>query len=265
MLKRAMKITVLSVFLPLMIHGCTSENVVRDERILLSEDFNNGANTGLAKVLLSNSRITLAEGAGADGSDAIRVAYIGYQRGSKRVLARYPLATKADQATLSFDVRFDKDFQWKLGGKLHGLGPQRMVSGGNQRRPDGWSARIMFRKGGRCSTYLYDQTNEKKYGIGQTTDNPVFVAGQWHHVVLQVGLNEPASANGFARILIDDREVLNTTNVTFRGEGGSNTRIQKFLFSTFHGGSTPKWAPIDSQGHPTTVYAWFDNFMVTSK
>ena len=94
-----------SVFLLLMLQGCTPENVIHSDSILLSEDFNDGAKTGLAEVLLANSRITLAKAAGADGSDAIRVAYIGNQRGSERVLARYPLAAKVERATLSFDVR----------------------------------------------------------------------------------------------------------------------------------------------------------------
>jgi hypothetical protein len=121
----------------------------------------------------------------------------------------------------------------------------------------------MFRSDGRCSTYLYDQDKEKKYGVGQATDKPVFVAGQWHHVVLQIGLNEPMKPNGFARIVIDNREVLNTTGVTFREKGGDSSRIQQFLFSTFHGGNSPKWAPMDSDGNYTTVYAYYDNFMVT--
>lgn len=260
---RAIKLIISSILLLVLLQGCTLENIIRDEHILLSEDFNEGSKSGLAKELLANQYISLAKGAGADGSDAIRVAYVGYQRGSERVLAKYPLTQKVDEATLSFDVRFDKDFQWVLGGKLHGLGPVHSVRGGGARHPEGWSARIMFKKGGRCSTYLYDQTKEKKYGIGQTTKNPVFVAGQWHHVVFQMRLNEPMKPDGFARIVIDNQEVINTTGVIFRGKGGASTRIQQFLFGTFHGGSNLKWTPTDSEGKPTTVYAYFDNFKVT--
>jgi len=259
-----MKLTIAFIFLLLLLQACTPAKVIRDEHILLSEDFNTDTESGLAKKLLDDPHISLAKGAGADGSDAIRVAYVGYERGSERVLVRYPLDKKVDQATLSFDVRFDQDFIWKIGGKLHGLGPQYPVTGGSQRRPDGWSARIMFRQDGRCSTYLYDQTKEKQYGISQTTENPVFVAGQWHHVVFQISLNEPAKADGFARLEIDNKEVLNTTAVTFRGQGGYSTSIQQFLFSTFHGGHSLKWAPTDSHGNPTTVYAYFDNFKVTN-
>ncbi len=233
--------------------------------ILLKEDFERGADGELARKLLAHPRKELANGSGPDGSDAIRVAYVGFDKGSERVGVRYPLRRKVAQASLTFDVCFEKDFQWTHGGKLHGLGPKLPVSGGKIRRPDGWSARIVFKKDGRCSTYLYDQNLELKYGMGQTTDRPVFMTGTWHHVCLQVWLNNPGQHDGLARILIDDQEVLSTEDVCFRGEGGTDTLIQNFLFSTFHGGNTSKWTPIDKQGNPTTVYALFDNFLVTSE
>lgn len=235
----------------------------KDHPVLLEETFENGAQSALAKRMLAHPRISLVKNAGPDGSTAIRVAYEGYQRGSKRVVVHHPLSTKTDQATLSFDVCFEKKFQWVHGGKLHGLGPKNRVTGGNPRRPDGWSARIMFEERGKCSTYLYDQDKRKKYGVGKTTKTPVFTAGRWHHVTLQVSLNTPGKRNGFARILIDHKEVMTSDKINFRGEGGDHTQIQQFLFSTFHGGQTPRWAPIDKRGKPITVYAMYDNIVVT--
>ena len=236
---------------------------IEGERILLKEGFDQDIEDGLAKRLLAEPHITLSEGAGPDGSNAIRVAYVGYARGSERVIKRQVLASKTDEATLAFDVKFDENFQWVLGGKLHGLGPKSPITGGEKRRPDGWSARIMFKEGGRCSTYLYDQDMTEKWGVGLTTKHPVFKAGQWYHVVLQVRLNDPGVANGSARIVIDKKEVMKTEKVVFRGIGGKETLIQEFLFSTFHGGHELKYAPVGEDGEPTTVYAWFDNFVVT--
>ncbi len=232
-------------------------------RVLLRETFDNGDGKGFAARVLRHRHVELAKGAGPDGSDAIRVAYVGNKQGSERIVLQHPLGANVEQATLSFDVRFDRDFQWTFGGKLHGLGPARPVSGGGQRHPRGWSARIMFQKEGRCSTYLYDQDETKKWGIGKATDEPVFVAGQWHHVVFQVRLNDPAGSNGFARILVDGQNVLETENVVFRGTGGGETEIQQFLFSTFHGGNTTKWTPVDANGTPVTVHAYFDNIVIT--
>jgi hypothetical protein len=231
---------------------------------LFQENFNERDGKSFAAKALNHEHIELAEGAGPDGSDAIRVAYVGYDRGSQRVVLRYPLSRETDQATLSFHVRFDSDFQWVRGGKLHGLGPERHITGGKKRAPDGWSARMMFKEDGKIATYLYDQDITKKWGIGDKTDGPVFRAGQWHHVVFQVSLNSPGRADGFASVLIDGERVITTENVLFRGSGGAGTSIRKFMFSTFHGGSNPEWTPVDAQGNPATVYAYFDNFLVVA-
>lgn len=230
-------------------------------KYLLQESFDKDG-SGFRKRALRSPQIELAEGAGKDGSNAIRVAYVGNERGSQRVVFRYPLRRKVTQATLSFEVKFEKDFQWTAGGKLHGLGPAKPVSGGGKRVPEGWSARMMFKEEGKISTYLYDQDQSKKWGVGDKSAHPVFKAGQWHQVVMQLQLNDPGQANGAARILIDGKEILKTGGVTFRGKGGEETLIRNFMFSTFHGGSQPKWTPVDAQGNPTTVHALYDNFRV---
>lgn len=230
---------------------------------IVHETFDQGATSDLAKKLLAHRHITLAKGAGPDGSDAIRVAYAGSDQGSERVVVAYSLGVAMNEATLSFDVRFDKDFQWTHGGKLHGLGPERPVTGGKPRRPDGWSARVVFKERGACATYLYDQSEDLKYGLQHTSKSPVFVPGEWRRVVLQVKLNDAGEANGYARILIDGEEVIRSDDIQFRGQEGEETQIGQFLFSTFHGGSSSRWTPIDEQGTPTTVYAYFDNFVVT--
>jgi hypothetical protein len=231
------------------------------ETVLLQEDFNKKTK-GVYAALLKSPHIQLAEGAGPDGSDAIRVAYVGYEKGSKRVTGRYPLKSKVEQATLSFDVRFDKDFQWVKGGKLHGLAPKKPITGGKKQPPDGWSARVTFKEDGKCATYLYHQSKPRKYGTGSKSKAPVFRAGTWHHVTLAMQINDPGKPNGLARIYIDNKLVVSSDKIDFRGTGGDPTLIQTFLFSTFHGGSSPKYTPVDKKGKPTTVYAYFDNFRV---
>lgn len=232
-----------------------------DAGTLLREDFSRDSRGGLAARLLSHKNVHLAEGAGPDGSDAIRVDYVGDSRGSQRVVMGYPLSEVVERAKLSFDVRFDEDFQWVRGGKLHGLGPERPVTGGKPRRPDGWSARIMFGKDGNCRTYLYDQDKSRKYGIGDGSRARVFKAGKWHHVDLEVVLNDPGKSNGSATILVDGREIKTTRGVEFRGAEGIG--IRQFLFSTFHGGHSPEWAPKKDDGSFTTVHAFYDNIVVT--
>jgi len=229
---------------------------------LLKEDFNNSSKRGLAAHLLSNKFIHLAEKAGPDGSDAIRVDYVGYARGSERVTATLALSASTSAAKLAFDVRFDDDFQWVLGGKLHGLAPANSVTGGNARRPDGWSARLMFGNRGGCLTYLYDQS-DNKWGIEKASGSGAFKAGQWHHVEYEIVLNEPGKSNGSAKVTIDGKTAVTERGVEFRGKGGPETEIRNMLFSTFHGGHDASWAPKDRKGAFTTVHAYFDNFTVT--
>lgn len=231
--------------------------------LLLDENFNSSQSLA-AKTLLDNQYITLGKNEGPDGSHAIRVHYEGYEMGSKRVVVQLPLKNKVKHATLTFDVKFDKDFQFVRGGKLHGLGPLKRITGGLKRLPSGWSARIMWRPEGSCASYLYDQDISKKWGNGKRTDHPIFKKGEWQHIALQVQLNDAGKANGFSKIYIDNKLIIDHQNVEYRGVAGDETLIQKFLFSTFHGGNTPDWAPVDQDGNFISNYALFDNFKVVN-
>lgn len=229
--------------------------------VLFEENFNNGGG-GFAKGLIGKKQVELAKGKGPDGSDAVKVSYVGYSRGSERIVMGSPLKKGVTSATLTFDVMFDEDFQWVLGGKLHGLAPNNSITGGEKRSPDGWSARIMFKENGRCAYYLYDQDPSMTWGREKTAGRSAFKKGQWQAVTLKVTLNDPGKKNGSARILIDGREISNARNIAFRGVDGPKTLITQFLFSTFHGGHTPRYAPVGKDKKFTTVYAYYDNFKV---
>ncbi|MBK1856255.1 hypothetical protein JO972_14895 [Verrucomicrobiaceae bacterium 5K15] len=230
--------------------------------VLLAEGFDTIGRKSLAAKLLKKSQVSLAKSAGPDGSDAIRVAYIPYARGSERITTNFPLSRKVTAATLSFDVCFENGFDFAKGGKLHGLGPVKPVTGGQPRKPNQWSARLMFRKGGAASTYIYDQHPTATYGIGERSPAPVFRPGRWHHVDLQVSLNHGAKANGLVHLFIDGKKVASSQNLRIRGLENDATLIHCFMFCTFHGGHTEAWSPRDTDGQPATVHALFDNIVV---
>lgn len=236
--------------------------VCEGQRVLLNENFEDDLESGLSKILLAHRHVEWVKGGGRDGSDGIRVAYVGYELGSERIVRNVPLGSSVAEATLVFDVLFEEGFQWTLGGKLHGLGPERPVTGGRDRRSDGWSARMMFNPDGVCGSYLYDQNHERRYGVGDKSGKNVFVPGKWHRVVFQMALNDLGEANGYARILIDGTQVVYTSEIAFRGEIGEHTEISQLMFSTFHGGGSPRFAPVDEDGAYATVYARFDNIQV---
>jgi hypothetical protein len=242
--------------------GACAPSGGRAGRILLEETFDRSPGTELARILLSNTRVSPAPGAGPDGSDAIRIAYPPHGTGSQGVVKRIPLEAAVAAATLSFDVCFERDFQWVRGGKLPGLGPAEPLTGGAARTPSGWSARIMFQPEGRCSTYLYDQNPAEQWGVGHLSPEPVFAAGRWHRVEFLVKLNAPGRSDGFACIRVDGVEVARSAQVEFRGTDTEATQIRQLLFSTFHGGDDSTWTPVDAEGNPITMHALFDNIRV---
>ena len=228
--------------------------------ILLQENFSKPG--ALGKKLLGNKNISLLPSAGPDGSDAIRVSYVGNQEGSERLVVHLPLPRRVLEATLSYDVRFGEDFQWVKGGKLHGLGPDNPVTGGDPRSPEKWSARVMFKSGGSAMSYLYEQSAGKKYGVGDTSEAPVFKKGAWQHVDIEVKINTPGKADGTFAVFVDGERTNHQPAVEFRASDAPWTLISKMMFSTFHGGHSPPFAPRDAEGKYTNVHADFDNFTV---
>ena len=69
-----------------------------------------------------------------------------------------------------------------------------------------------------------------------------------------VELNDPDQANGRIRVWVDGTRLLDAQRLTFRTT--SMLGIEGLLFSTFHGGSDPTWAPEHD------VYAEFGDFSV---
>jgi len=128
--------------------------------------------------------------------------------------------------------------------------------------PQGWSARVIFRQNGYAGSYIYDQNVEKKWGVGGKSREQVFFPGCWHRVDFQVQLNDPGQSNGWSRIFVDGHKVQESHGLEYRSQGGPDSLMQRFLFSTFHGGSTPDCAPVDDQGDFKTIYALFDNFLI---
>ncbi|MFP4172771.1 MAG: polysaccharide lyase [Candidatus Hydrogenedentota bacterium] len=243
--------------------GGISTGVAHAEPLVLFESFDADDTEDLHERLERHRLLSIAEGEGVDGSTGLRADYVGFDEGSERIVVRHSLEREMAEATLSYDVKFPEEFQFVRGGKLHGLGPESPVTGGHDREPHRWSARVTFSGDDSVRTYVYDQTEDVTYGVGRSPDNGfTFSREQYHAVSMHMKLNDPDEANGFVHIYVDGDRVVSHDNLRIRGTGGEETLIQNFLFSTFHGGSGPQWAPVDEDGEYTTVHAYFDNFAV---
>tara|TARA_B100000929_G_scaffold274221_1_gene247188 strand:+ start:1146 stop:1823 length:678 start_codon:yes stop_codon:yes gene_type:complete len=217
--------------------------------------------TSFGKAILDHSNTSLTTD-GHEGTKGLKVSYVGYDEGSERVVRSEPIE-RMFGASLSFDVRFHDNFQFVRGGKLHGLGPTRPLSGGNPMRDDGWSARLQFRAGGGLGVYVYHQDQGGTFGNTYPVTGFSFDKESWYNLDLRVWVNTHRDLNdGRIEVWVDKKRLLVRNNLRFRKDVLASTEINRFLFSTFHGGSSPAWAPKDENDEYTTVHATFDNFRI---
>ncbi len=208
----------------------------------------------------------------ADKSGVVNVTYKGGKFGPHAVnTPQYyiTLDKPNDEATLEYEVFFEKGFDFNRGGKIHGLASAKAISGGNKSVAD-FSVRLMWRSGGNGEAYLYVppelQTSEYKkscteqnasYGDSLGRGKFKFVPNAWNKIKVYVKLNDVGKHNGIVRVFHNGKEAIECDCVTFRNN--KSTQIRVFMFSTFFGGSTQDWAPKDGQD------AKFRNFVVTTK
>lgn len=127
----------------------------------------------------------------------------------------------AREVILRYSVYFPASFDWVKGGKLPGLfggtAGTYGCSGGNQDARDiCWSARLMWRAGGKGEVYTYlPQTavndaaciasgagaycKDAAYGLSFGRGNFNWNAGGWNTIEERVRLNTPGQADGASR------------------------------------------------------------------
>ncbi|KAJ3755238.1 hypothetical protein EV360DRAFT_50076 [Lentinula raphanica] len=171
---------------------------------------------------------------------------------------------------LSYEVAFDENFDWVLGGKLPGLRGGTNVtgcSGGDE--PTGldcFSTRLMWRPNGAGEVYAYIPTTSSfcqekdiicnsDFGVSISRGAFTFTAGEWNHVTLFVQMNSPVTtANGVLQLYLNDQQVISRQDLQYRR--GSSVDINGFYFSTFFGGSDSTWAT------PVTTHTYYRNIQL---
>jgi hypothetical protein len=233
-------------------------------RAVLSMDFETVLTDGPTDQLLQHEKLTLAPEAGVNGSTGLQAEYKGSDRGSERIVTHLFLPEPGLEYSLNYNVRFDKDFQFVKGGKLLGLGPAKHITGGRPIVAEGWSARVTFKEGGAVRLYTYHQDMKGQYGDrGHLLLPFTFEKERFYSVSLHVRVNDnPEVANGFSRLYVDGKLVERHEELRLRGTDSEASLINKFMFSSFHGGHEPDWAPRNADGSYKTVYTTFDNIAV---
>jgi len=163
--------------------------------------------------------------------------------------------------TLTYYVKFEKGFDWVISGKLPGLAGGNLPSGGVHSK-HGFSARYswyVLDKKNSLVSYLYVHDVPGKYGLEPTlsVSNPntdimnrnknnifEFQDNKWYKLQQSLKSNTPYKANGTEKIWIDGILVGDFKNIKFIADGmHGKYAIDRFVFSTFHGGGDMRWAP----------------------
>ena len=150
-------------------------------------------------------------------------------------------------ATLTYFIRFPKDFDFVKGGKLPGLyGGTGNTGDHNPTGFDGFTTRQMWREGGRGIGYPFLPDSPGKGTTMQCLPKPLFQAdGRWHEVKQEVKLNTIGKFDGSLALYYDGRLAANATGLTFRSTPALG--IDGVLFQTFFGGATDEWAtPVET-------------------
>jgi hypothetical protein len=231
---------------------------------IFEDNFEKKDNSKIFQRLFNTENLVeIVPGSGVNHSAGLRVTYVANEVGSRRIVSRFELSEAVTEASLLYDVKFEDDFQFVKGGKIHGLGPANPIAAGDPMNPNGWSSRIMFFDQGKVASYLYHQRKSGKYGDTRIDENFKFQTGKFYAVTLYTKINSSAeTADGEAWVYIDGKRIVGQSNVQFWKSDQELSKISKFMFSTFFGGHEPSWAPKDVSGKFKDVHAIFDNFVV---
>ncbi|MFT4010238.1 MAG: hypothetical protein QM655_09390 [Nocardioidaceae bacterium] len=178
---------------------------------------------------------------------------------------------RIDDACLAYRIRFDKHFDWSLGGKLPGLegvapgvAPS-YPTGGTRPGSKGWSGRQMWVGPEAYSwaaptnmglNYMYGPDQASAYG-DNILWHRAFDRGRWHSVQVCYTLNTVGQADGVLQTWYDGQIVVRDTTWVYRTAG--NVHINYLAWSVFRGGHTAAWAG------KRTGYVEFDDLRVTAR
>jgi hypothetical protein len=158
----------------------------------------------------------------------------------------------AKEATLTYDIQFQKGFDFALAGKIPGLygGDNDEVAGtcaGGRHSDACWSARLMWREKGEGELYGYlPSANMKlpvckgkcdvKYGASLGTGKWTFKAGKWATLTERVKLNDVGKSNGEIEVSVDGVSKILVKGLQLRSNSAG--KIRGIMIHTFFGGSS---------------------------
>jgi len=189
---------------------------------------------------------------GQDQNDYfLRQMLIPSDKGSPRVNFRARVKAKRTYR-LSQRIFLEPEFDWgrkNQGGKLgFGFGGGTAPTGG-QVKPDGFTARFMWRGNGDDSAHIavYSYAADRSQNIPYGDDHPLrgfdVPVGEWFTLVMEVESNSHVdSADGSLKAWANGQKLVELEDIHWQSEG-DQPAIHQLMFSTFYGGASIDWAP----------------------
>ncbi|MEO0620188.1 MAG: polysaccharide lyase [Pseudomonadota bacterium] len=144
-------------------------------------------------------------------------------------------------ACLVYHLYLPKNFAFARGGKLPGLfGGDAPAGGRTVDGTTGFSARLMWRRGGLGEIYAYMPGHPARRGLSVGRGSWTFTTGRWVQVAQRVDLNTMSASDGRIRIWIDGVLRLNATGLTLARS--PDLTIDGIMADLFYGGKSMPWA-----------------------
>ena len=200
----------------------------------------------------------------ASGKKSLRVTYpVGFSGPAGNGAQVSLVLPDKKEYYMSYKLMFSPDFSFRLGGKLPGLAAGKLCSGGQVcDGTNGFTARFMWRPNGKAVLYLYHMDKKGKWGddfplVYPSGEQVVFEPGKWYQLSERVKINSVSDAHdGEVEVWVNGEPVLLEKGFRFTNNGEG---VNRFYFSTFHGGSGPDWAPLK------TSYIWYDDLTISTQ
>lgn len=206
------------------------------------------------KTLKTNRRFSGATIAAGISGGGLRITYPSGCVGSKCTLWLQAPLPQTTEVYVSYNVMFSNGFTFVKGGKLPGVCGGTCTSGARVSTGyNGFNTRIMWRNGGRLSSYVYHPDQRMSYGDDFNWNVDV-KAGVWVLLEQRIVMNDIGTRNGFIETFYNGRKLFRHNNFEWRKRSG--LMIDAFQFVTFFGGSGKSWAP------KQRMQATFDNIEV---
>lgn len=163
-----------------------------------------------------------------------------------------------------YQVKFEKGFDWKMGGKLPGFAGGDKPGGGRHSN-EGFSSRIMWRPRGEMHQYSYYPEDSAHNGTGfwwhnlgsKEMERLKFIPGKWHTIKMKINMNRNWDNPGYIICWLDGKLALHQ-EVKWKLKD-ARYGIEYFLFTVFFGGNDNSYAPKrDSK-------LYFDNFIISDQ